>query len=266
MIHYHGGRHSTQSIAVAIWKGRHALISHADPQQLPIAAEVSQSFVLDNGAFSVWTQGETPDWPAYYAWVDEWRRHPGFDWALIPDVIDGNEDQNDALVADWPFRFSGVPVWHMHESIERFHRLCGSWPRVAIGSSGDWATPGTSRWWQRMAEALDAICPGGQPLCKLHGLRMLSPRILPFIPFASADSACVSRSIGTSNWGGCFREASGEVKAAVLTSRIEAYQSANVWAGLEGQGDLFGEVPELLRERHSLPATVCNGLQHGATV
>ena len=56
MIHYHGGRHSTQQIAVEIWRRRHALVSFADAGQLPIASEVSQSFAVDNGAFSVWKQ------------------------------------------------------------------------------------------------------------------------------------------------------------------------------------------------------------------
>jgi len=43
--------------------------------------------------------------------VEEWRRHPGFDWAIIPDVIDGDEAANDALVTAWPFGMVvGVPV------------------------------------------------------------------------------------------------------------------------------------------------------------
>ena len=62
MIHYHGGRHSTWQVAVEIWKGRHALVSYAEPQQLGIAAEVAQSFALDNGAFTVWKQGIEIDW------------------------------------------------------------------------------------------------------------------------------------------------------------------------------------------------------------
>lgn len=82
MIHYHGGRHSTWQVAVEIWKRRHALVSYADHQQIAIAAEVAQSFALDNGAFSVWKQGIAVDWKGYYAWVEEWWRHPGFDWAV----------------------------------------------------------------------------------------------------------------------------------------------------------------------------------------
>lgn len=133
MIHYHGGRHSTWQVAVEIWGRRHALVSFADPHQIVIAAEVAQSFALDNGAFSVWTQGVEVNWIAYYEWVQAWRRHPGFDWAVIPDVIDGDESANDRLLGDWPFgKNTGVPVWHFHESMDRLARLAGEWPRPLL--------------------------------------------------------------------------------------------------------------------------------------
>lgn len=245
MIHYHGGRHSTNAIALAIWKGRHALVSHAEPQQIPIAAEVAQSFSLDNGAFSMWRKKMPTDWPSYYEWVEEWMRHPGFDWALIPDVISGGEDQNDELLREWPFGNRGVPVWHLHESTDRLSRLCAEWPRVALGSSGEWSSPGTIRWWQRMAESMEACCNSGKPICKLHGLRMLSPRIVPFLPLSSADSAFVSTKVGRSNWGGCYKEAPGDIKAAVLVSRVEQYQSASEWREMPRQCDMFsGELFE----------------------
>ena len=39
-----------------------------------MAAEVCQSFCLDNGAFSAWQSGAPiTDWSGYYAWVDERR-------------------------------------------------------------------------------------------------------------------------------------------------------------------------------------------------
>jgi hypothetical protein len=57
VLHYHGGRHSTWQIAVESWRRRHALVFFADSKQIMIAAEVAQSFGLDNGAFSVWKQG-----------------------------------------------------------------------------------------------------------------------------------------------------------------------------------------------------------------
>jgi len=242
VIHYHGGRHSTWQIAVEIWKRRHALISFADPEQVAIAAEVAQSFALDNGAFSVWKQGIKVNWLAYYQWVEKWWRHPGFDWALIPDVIEGDEAANDALVADWPFgQVAGVPVWHFHESVGRLARLTAGWPRVALGSSGEYSTVGTPKWWSRMQQIMETACDGcGMPRVKLHGLRMLRPAICKHLPLASADSAGVSRGVGTTNWGGCYRQASASVKAHVLVDSYESAQSAAVWAGVPAQEELFG--------------------------
>jgi hypothetical protein len=241
VIHYHGGRHSTWQVAVEIWKRRHALVSFADPQQIAIAAEVAQSFVLDNGAFSVWKQGVDIDWRSYYDWVEQWHRHPGFEWALIPDVIDGDQSANDELLAQWPFgKFAGVPVWHFHEPMERLQRLAADWPRVALGSSAQYATIGTTRWWSRMQEIMSAVCCDGKPTTKIHGLRMLRPGICKFLPLASADSAGVSRGVGTTNWGGCYRQCSDAVKAQVLLDHYEGANSAAVWAGIPRQEELFG--------------------------
>jgi hypothetical protein len=70
--------------------------------------------------------------------VARWKNHPGFD-CNHSDVIDGGEDENEALLDEWPHgEFYGVPVWHMNESDERFIRLCNEYPRVAIGSCGDY--------------------------------------------------------------------------------------------------------------------------------
>lgn len=240
MIHYHGGRHTNWQVAVEIWRRRHALVSFAEPRQMAIAADVAQSFALDNGAFSVWKQGIRADWEGYYRWVEAWLRHPGFDWAIIPDVIDGDEAANDALLADWPFgKFAGVPVWHFHESLDRLRRLAEEWPRVALGSSGQYSTIGTAKWWGRVQEAMGKVCEEGRPITRLHGLRMLRPAICQHIPLASADSAGASRGVGTTNWGGCYRQAAPEVKARVLVESYESAQSAPVWSGVPRQKELF---------------------------
>ncbi len=169
----------------------------------------------------------------------EWD--PGFDWAIIPDVIDGHEAANDALLAAWPFRrHVGVPVWHFHESLARLEKLAQDWPRVALGSSGQYATVGTPKWWTRMQQIMEAVCdPQGRPRVKLHGLRMLRPAICRHLPVASADSAGVSRGVGTTNWGGCYRHASDPVRAQVLLDSYESAQSAPVWAGVPAQEELF---------------------------
>lgn len=137
MIHYHGTPcGGTRQDSARFLRGRHALVPFRRPEDMPIVAEVCQSFVLDNGAFTAWRSGSPVlDWRPYYEWVDDWHRHPGFDWALIPDVIDGDEAANDQLVDQWPSHLRGVPVWHMHESLERLVRLAKHWPVVALGLS-----------------------------------------------------------------------------------------------------------------------------------
>ena len=83
-------------------RGRHALVPFPRQEGHGVVAEVCQSFIFDNGAFTVWRLGGQLDVPGYVRWCEQWRRHPGFDWALIPDVIDGDGAANDALLADWP--------------------------------------------------------------------------------------------------------------------------------------------------------------------
>lgn len=231
MIHYHGGPITPESAAVRVWRARHAFVSYAAPGQINTAAAYAQSFALDNGAFSFWRAGKPTDWPGYYAFVDEWRSHPGCDWALIPDVIDGDESANDDLIAAWPFHDFGVPVWHLHESIDRLARLCVEWPRVAIGSSGDYATVGNASWWLRMGAALARVNgPDGRPLAKLHGLRMLNPKVFERLPLASADSTNVARNIGIDQaWRGTYTPASKETRGQILAERIEMFNSAGAW-------------------------------------
>lgn len=47
MIHYHGGPITPDTCALKAWKGRHAFISFANPGQIALASEVTQSFALD---------------------------------------------------------------------------------------------------------------------------------------------------------------------------------------------------------------------------
>ncbi len=56
MIHFHGGPITPDTCALKAWKGRHAFISFANRGQLALASEATQSFALDNGAFSFWTK------------------------------------------------------------------------------------------------------------------------------------------------------------------------------------------------------------------
>jgi len=238
MIHYHGGPITPNSAAIGAWRRGHACVSFAYPRQMALACEVAQSVMVDNGAFTAWRmRGEQVAEVDYALWVSEWARHPAFDWALIPDVIDGSEGDNDELVARWPLaRDLSVPVWHLHESLGRLDRLVGGWPRVALGSSGHFAVIGNKAWRTRMADAMEVCCDsGGRPKAKLHGLRMLNPTIFSQYPFASCDSTNVARNIGIDKaWKGTYIPRTREMRAMILTERIELHCSAARWNGRTG--------------------------------
>jgi hypothetical protein len=256
VIHYHGLPITPDSVAIELLAARHACVSFAHPEQVAIAAEVCQSFILDNGAFSFWRSGNgCVDVVAYAAWVARWHRHPAFDWCLIPDIIDGTEQENDEMLRVWndeagriginPTR--SVPVWHLHESVERLERLVVSGDRVALGSSGEFADIGTLVWWERMDEAMRVCCdPDGRPRVRLHGLRMLNPTVFSQLPLASADSTNVARNIGMdARWDRApYAPRSKSVRALIIADRIEHHCSANRWngesRGIETNGELFG--------------------------
>ena len=238
MIHYHGLPITPETAARAAVSGGHAFVSFRYPDQLGLVVEVCQSFAVDNGAFSAWKSGEpVTDWRRYYEWVADLHRCPAFDFAVIPDVIDGDEQANDALVAEWPWgreaksKWVGAPVWHMHESIDRLRRLALEWPRVCLGSSGEFATVGDARWWNRIAQAMNAVCDKrGDPITKLHGLRMLNPDVFSRLPFASADSTNIAKNVGIdSAWRGTYTPPSKEVRAMVMRERIESHNAAAFW-------------------------------------
>jgi hypothetical protein len=236
VIHYHGLPITPAAACVAAVGGGHAFVSFRYPDQLGVVLDVCQSFAVDNGAFSAWKSGKpVTDWSDYYEWVAELHRYPSFDFAVIPDVIDGDEEANDALLREWPWQARnahiGAPVWHMHESIERLRRLAREWPRVCIGSSGEFATVGDSRWWVRIAEAMNAICDkNGLPICKLHGLRMLNPDVFTRLPFGSADSTNIAQNIGIdSAWRGTYTPADKPSRALVMRGRIESHNASTFW-------------------------------------
>lgn len=233
MIHYHGLPVTPATAAARLLSGRHGFVSFMHSDQLDVAMDCCQSFAVDNGAFTAWRAGRpVTDWSGYYAWVESLKSHPGFDFAVIPDVIDGDEVANDNLIRQWPHeRQFSAPVWHMHESIERLFDIAHHWDRVCIGSSGVFARIGTPQWWARMADAMNAICdPCGRPPCRLHGLRMLDPSVFSKFPFASADSTNVGRNIGIdSAWRGTYQPPTKEWRADLLAARIEQHNSSGAW-------------------------------------
>jgi hypothetical protein len=235
MIHYHGTPiGGSRQDAARFLIGRHALIPFGRPDDIGPVLECCQSFVLDNSAFSHWRRGHGRiDFDAYFEWAKSLRQHPGFDWCLIPDIIDGTEAENQDWVLKWArigSRVRGVPVWHLHESLEYLEWLVNNFETVALGSSGEWRTPGSKTWWTRIGEAMHVACDNeGRPKCKLHGLRMLNPKIFTQLPLASADSTNAAVNCGSLSRFGMYTPPTAAQRAAVIADRVEQHNSAHVW-------------------------------------
>jgi len=245
MNFYHGFPLSGDDIQpVRFLRGnRKALVSFYNPKSIDIVSSMASSFVLDNGAFSLWNAGKGDiDFDEYAKWVLEYSKLPNFDWCLIPDKIDGNEEENSDLVRKWVkrgYKAKGVPVWHLHESLEYLDYLVSNFEIVALGSSGEWGTPNTKSWWGRIAKAMNVICDtNGYPRCKLHGLRMLDPDIFTRLPLHSADSTNAGVNAGSLKRFGIYQPVSAGQRAEIIADRIESHTAAQAWTR-EDQQELF---------------------------
>lgn len=191
-VHFHGtpiwgNKGNVHRIAVT---GAGAFVSFARPDQLKASLACANEVGIDNGAFSAWKRGLDINWNQFYQWLHAYYFHPKVKFFVIPDVVEGGEADNDALVKSVPnaFREKAAPVWHLHESFNRLITLCENWPRVCFGSSGEFAQIRTFRWQKRMDAAFNIIYGRNGLKTKIHGLRMLDGRVLGNYPLNSADS------------------------------------------------------------------------------
>jgi len=245
MIRYHGSPITPDYAALEVLKRGHAMVSFANQQQVNLAFEKGQGVALDNGAFSLWGKGQKVDAQAYLEWVSVWRKHPAFEWHLIPDIIDGSEKENSNLIETWPLDDAiSVPVWHLNESMDKLGWLIDEYPRVAFGSAGEFAQIGTPPWWRRMAEAMEVACDSdGMPKTKLHGLRQMDPEVFSVIPYHSVDSTNVGRNIGIDDrWTGPYVPPSKDVRALCIRDICNNHASAWRWnrAGIQRNLELLG--------------------------
>jgi len=239
-VHYHGTPITPLAVLHSL-AGRSFCVSWNHPAQVKLCHAIGQSVLLDNGAFNYWSSGLCPDWSEYYRFAEQWLVYHTT-WAIIPDVIDGSEDDNDRLIAEWPHGQRGAPVWHMHESIARLIRLADTWSRVCIGSSAQFRTVGSPAWHQRMIEAMNALCGNGPAPVWLHMLRGMQCSEWGY-PFASVDSTDIARN---HNKGGPTVE--GKIlRAQEMACRWDARQCPAVWTVRSEQQSLF-EVSDVSRD------------------
>lgn len=193
MIHYHGTPITPRTVLYEL-AGRNFCVSFADHRDVKVCHQIGQSVMLDNGAYSVWRRGIEVDWDAWWAWAEPWLQFPTT-WAVLPDSIDGDEEANDRLLAEWAWMSAGyqtAPVWHLHESLGRVERLADTFGRVCFGSSGAYSIVGSDTWRRRVTEAFDAISePSGRVpwVHMLRGMRLSGD----VFPFGSVDSTDICR-------------------------------------------------------------------------
>jgi hypothetical protein len=189
MIHYHGTP-LTPRAELYKMAGKHFCVSFAHPSDAGVCLQIGQSIMWDNGAFSVYTKGKKFEPYKFYKWLEDKLGHPH--WAVIPDVIDGDEQQQKDLLKTWPFHISlGAPVWHMGMSLDYLQFLCEKYPKVCFGSSGKYWEVGSDVWCGRADKAFNRIVQNNY-VPHIHMLRGLAQAGRRW-PFASADSVNVAR-------------------------------------------------------------------------
>jgi hypothetical protein len=189
-LHYHGTPVNPVALLEQLY-GCHFTVSFYDPRQVDRCHRIGQSVMLDNGAFSLWRSGTPTDWPGFYRWCDRWLDYPTT-WAVIPDVIEGDPEDQESLIAEWPFGNRGAPVWHLHEPLSRLLGLLDEWPRVCFGSSGHYAEVLSTAWCRRIDAAWNEIVKRHRRTPWIHMLRGMQCSKREW-PFASIDSTDIAR-------------------------------------------------------------------------
>lgn len=186
-VHYHGTPITPRRVLDQL-AGLNFCVSYMRPDDVKTVHQIGSSVMLDNGAFSAWRSGKTVDWPGYYKWCERWLEY-ATTWAVIPDIIDGDEARNDQLMAEWPHGDRGAPVWHLHESLDRLAGLARWWPRICIGSSGQYSRVGSAAWHERMSEVFTTVDLTQTWVHMLRGMHLSGG----IYPFASVDSTDIAR-------------------------------------------------------------------------
>jgi len=197
MIHYHGTPITPRHKLLGM-KGRHFCVSYANPQDIDAVMQIGQSVMLDNGAFSAFTKGRDIDEDGLYSWIEEYLCHPH--WAVVPDVIGGTVEQQRVKLKKWTYpKDLSAPVWHLHLSFDWLLELADNFPKVCIGSSGDYWQIGTKKWEQRMDMTFEFLSQHRCFLPWIHGMRMLGQAGNRW-PLASADSTNIARNHSQTIW------------------------------------------------------------------
>ena len=210
-IHYHGTPITPRSVLQKL-SGRHFCVSFASPQDSDECMRIGQSVMWDNGAFSAFTRGVPLDVEGLHRWLEPRLTPPH--WAIVADVIGGDESAQREHVKAWPWpRHLSAPVWHINLSLDYLRELLDAWPRVAFGSAAEFWAVGSERWNRRIDEAWNVIEAGNwRPW--IHMLRGSDQ--CGRWPWGSVDSTNVARNHN--------RAKHGREDALTLAHRIDGMQ------------------------------------------
>lgn len=194
---YHGTPITPNNVFEEHIPFRNALVSFARPDQFNLAKKYAKEIMIDNGAFSIWSKSKkaknkaVTNWDCYFKWIED--IYPDITEFILPDVIDGSEAENDALLNECSL-MNGIPVWHVNESFERLERLAADYPYIAFGSAGEFSVLGTKKWHEKVGRAMKILSDeDGYPNTRVHMLRCLNHKIFSKYPFYSGDSTNLAR-------------------------------------------------------------------------
>jgi hypothetical protein len=227
VIHYHGTPITPQE-ELNKMVGKHFCVSFEDTRNVEWCVKHGQSVMLDNGAFSAFTKGKQIDFKKYEQWIEPYLYPPN--WAIIPDVIDGEVEQQRELIKKYSHlpKHLVAPVWHMSLSLDWLLEIANNYDRFCFGSSGAYWQVGSENWCRRADQAWNELTKRGfKPwVHMMRGLALCGD----IYPFASADSTNVARN---------FKNKGSETCPERMARRIDSIQTPLKWTLREIQGSLL---------------------------
>lgn len=150
-----------------------------------------RSWVLDSGAFSVWTKGRTIDLTKY---IEDCKQLKAADPMLTEifalDVIGDWRASLKNYEAMWKAGVEAIPTYHVGEPADVLLGLARDYPKIALGGAVGYA--GKLGWAQ---QCFARVWPK-----KMHGLGFGSYRQVMSLPWHSVDSSNYSTASRFGKW------------------------------------------------------------------
>lgn len=166
-------------------------------------AERPNLFMLDSGAYSVWSRGESLELQEY---IDFCLAHPEVDYYVNLDKIIGVKGDErsktpEAVAAASKESWNNyltmirvipeekvIPVFHRGDSFDWLERYMDFGCKyIGIGQSGQGNLESRTRWLNRLKTFI--LGADGRPIVKTHGFAVTSMEMMKYLPWHSVDSS-----------------------------------------------------------------------------